>query len=576
MRGVTEPTPRTPTSRRTLAKAGVAAAVGVGAVGTAVRMTQHDDGPEDRAGGALVLSADDGSDVAALEVPLELGAARDGVRETAALPTSLYSMVGVTWRGEASPEVWARARRSDGWTEWTRMPVLEDRPESDTWQADRRGTAPWWVGPSRSVQVRVAGAVPRGMRLVLLHPASRPEDELGITAARRTSGDDVRAPQPDIASRARWGAEESWRNGRPSYESTIEQVHVHHTASGNDYSRNDVPALIRGFYRYHTKSLGWSDLAYNFLVDKFGRIWEGRAGGVARNVRGAHTLGFNSDSCGIAAIGNFEQVQAPDAVVRGVAAVAAWKLDRYGRKARGRTTVRSEGSDRYRSGAMATLRVIDGHRDTNDTSCPGSNLYRRLPDVRARAHELMTEPPAPSNVVVQQPADVSGAALVGRGLKALKGRYDPEDARSRYQWLRDGDPIQGETAWRYRCSEADLGRRVSVRVTTNAPGRDPVLEVVAAGRVQSPAEVTVKTRRRGGRVRAKVAVTSPAGITADPTGTVTLSIGDRVVERRVRDLDKPVWFGRGRPLKDRATRLVVTYSGDQKFQAREVRRTVEP
>lgn len=571
---VTEPHPRTPTSRRTLTKAGLAAAVGVGAVGTAVRLTQSD-GP-DRPGGALTLSADDGSDIGSLEVPLELGPASGGVRETAALPTSLYSMVGVTWRGDASPEVWARARRSDGWTDWTRMPVLEDRPEDDAWQADRRGTAAWWVGPSRSVQVRVAGGVPRGMRLVLLQPDARPEDELGIAVARRSTADDVQAPKPDIASRARWGAEESWRNGRPSYESTIEQVHVHHTASGNGYSREETPALIRGMYRYHTKSLGWSDIAYNFLVDRFGRIWEGRAGGVARNVRGAHTLGFNSDSCGVAVIGNYEQVGAPDAAVRGVAAVAAWKLDSYDRRARGRTTVRSEGSDKYRSGALATLRVIDGHRDTNDTSCPGKNLYARLPDIRARAHEIMTRPPAPSNVVVREPAGVAGAALVGRALKVEKGSYDPEKARSRNQWLRDGQPIPDATTWRYLCREADLGRRISLRVTTNAPGRDPVVEVVEGGRVQSPVEIAVKTRRRGGRLRAKVAVTSPDGITAQPTGTVTLSIGDRVVERQLRQLDKAVWFGRGQPLADRATRLVVTYSGDQKFQAREVRRTVKP
>jgi hypothetical protein len=576
MPGVTEPTTSgPPTSRRTLAKAAVAATVGVGAVGAAVRLGQDDD-TEER-GGALVLSAEGGSDIAELEVPLELGRARNGVRETESLPTSLYSMVGVTWRGDASPEVWARARRSDGWTDWTRLPVLEDRPEDDAWQADRRGTAAWWVGPSRAVQVRVAGAAPKGMRLVLLHPAGRTSDQAVGTAARRSTGaEDVVAPKPDISSRAAWGADESWRDGRPRYESTIEQVHVHHTASGNDYSRSDTPALIRGMYRYHTKSLGWSDIAYNFLVDRFGRIWEGRAGGVARPVRGAHTLGFNSDSCGIAVIGNFDQVKASDTVVRGVAAVAAWKLDRYGRRARGRTTVRSEGSDKYRDGAMATLRVIDGHRDTNDTSCPGTNLYKRLPDIRARAHEIMTAPPPPSNVTVQDPARVGGAALVGRGLKALKGRYDPDDARTRYQWLVEGREISGEKSWRYQCREADLGRTVSVRVTSNAPGRDPVIEVVEAGRVKAPVEITLKTRRRGGRVRAKVAVRSPDGIAADPGGTVTLSIGNRVVERRVRDLDKAIWFGRGKPLADRATRLVVVYSGDQRFLPREVRRSVRP
>ena len=183
MPGVTEPTTSgPPTSRRTLAKAAVAATVGVGAVGAAVRLGQDDD-TEER-GGALVLSAEGGSDIAELEVPLELGRARNGVRETESLPTSLYSMVGVTWRGDASPEVWARARRSDGWTDWTRLPVLEDRPEDDAWQADRRGTAAWWVGPSRAVQVRVAGAAPKGMRLVLLHPAGRTSDQAVGTAAR--------------------------------------------------------------------------------------------------------------------------------------------------------------------------------------------------------------------------------------------------------------------------------------------------------------------------------------------------------------------------------------------------------
>jgi hypothetical protein len=188
----------------------------------------------------------------------------------------------------------------------------------------------------------------------------------------------------------------------------------------------------------------------------------------------------------------------------------------------------------------------------------------------------MTTPPPPSNVVVQDPARVGGSALVGRGLQALKGRYDPEGARSRYQWLRQGADIGGETAWRYQCREADLGLPISVRVTTSAPGRDPVVEVVEAGRVKSPVQMSVKTRRRRGQLRAKVSVTAPDGISTEPTGTVTLSIGDRTSEVRLRDLDKPVWFGRGKPLGDRATRLVVTYSGDKRFLASEQRRTVRP
>jgi hypothetical protein len=99
---------------------------------------------------------------------------------------------------------------------------------------------------------------------------------------------------------------------------------------------------------------------------------------------------------------------------------------------------------------------------------------------------------------------------------------------------------------------------------------------VVGGGAQPPVERQVKTRRRGARLRAKVSVNSPDGISVEPTGSVSLTIGGRTVERRLRDLDKPIWFGRGQPLKPRATRLVVTYSGDRRFQAREVRRTVKP
>ena len=68
---------------------------------------------------------------------------------------------------------------------------------------------------------------------------------------------------------------------------------VHHTVNANDYTRDEVPGILRSIYAYHTQSRGWSDVGYNFLVDRFGRIWEGRYGGVDRPVVGAHTLGYN-------------------------------------------------------------------------------------------------------------------------------------------------------------------------------------------------------------------------------------------------------------------------------------------
>ena len=188
---------------------------------------------------------------------------------------------------------------------------------------------------------------------------------------------------PSIYTRAQWGANESWRDGPPRYNSTILQAHVHHSASGNGYAQADVPALIRSFYKYHTHSLGWSDIAYNFLVDSFGTIWEGRYGGMDQPVRGAHTLGFNNSSTGFCVIGNFESVQPTQPTLDSLARLAAWKLSMYGRDPQGWTEVTSEGSDKFPKGQVVTLPVIDGHRDTNDTACPGGNLYVQISAVRA-------------------------------------------------------------------------------------------------------------------------------------------------------------------------------------------------
>ena len=109
---------------------------------------------------------------------------------------------------------------------------------------------------------------------------------------------------------------------------------VHHTVNANDYTRAQVPAIIRGIYAYHTQSRGWCDIGYNFLVDRFGRIWEGRYGGVDRPVVGAHTLGYNDDAFAMSAIGNFDVTPAVggDAATP-TARLFAWKLSLHGVRA---------------------------------------------------------------------------------------------------------------------------------------------------------------------------------------------------------------------------------------------------
>ncbi|MFF9486756.1 peptidoglycan recognition protein [Streptomyces sp. NPDC014676] len=192
-------------------------------------------------------------------------------------------------------------------------------------------------------------------------------------------------PRPAIVTRRGWGADESLRGKRFVYTGKVKAAFVHHTASGNDYTCAQAPSLIRGFHRYHVRSLGWRDIGYNFLVDKCGRIYEGRAGGVAKPVKGAHTMGFNTNTTGIAVIGSYGSEKPSSSTVKAIARLTAWKLGLHGMNPRAKTYLKSAGGNLYRKGKKVRLNVISGHRDGFNTSCPGGKLYKKLGTARSTA-----------------------------------------------------------------------------------------------------------------------------------------------------------------------------------------------
>ncbi|MGH3370032.1 MAG: N-acetylmuramoyl-L-alanine amidase, partial [Nocardioidaceae bacterium] len=150
---------------------------------------------------------------------------------------------------------------------------------------------------------------------------------------------------------------------------------VHHTVNANNYTRAQVPSLLRGIYAYHTQSKGWSDIGYNFVVDRFGRIWEGRYGGVSRPVVGAHTLGYNEYAFAMSALGNFDTARPSDAMIDAYGRLFAWKLSLHGVSA---SSSKQWVGSRY-------FPAVNGHRDAGSTACPGRYLYAKLGDIRARA-----------------------------------------------------------------------------------------------------------------------------------------------------------------------------------------------
>nr|WP_228040465.1 peptidoglycan recognition protein [Streptomyces chromofuscus] len=212
--------------------------------------------------------------------------------------------------------------------------------------------------------------------LVVLRPPELTEEQLA---------DPHIGPRPGITTRRGWGADESLREKGFLYTKSVKAAFVHHTATGNNYTCAQAPSVIRSIYRYHVVSMGWRDIGYNFLLDKCGNIYEGRAGGVANAVMGAHTLGFNDDSMGIAVIGTFNSTSPSETTVKAIAQLAAWKLGLFGADPGAKTYLKSGGGNLFKKGTNVRLNVISGHRDGFATDCPGKLLYGKLGAIREHA-----------------------------------------------------------------------------------------------------------------------------------------------------------------------------------------------
>ncbi|WP_459974619.1 peptidoglycan recognition protein family protein [Nocardioides pyridinolyticus] len=482
-------------------------------------------------------------------------------------------MVAFTWSDQDQPPAARiRARRGGSWTPWMLVPADLDVPDGEDVGGNRvRGTDLMWIGRADGVQIRIDGRRPSDLVLVLLYPEPRLKDDLlegpaGRAVAPRST-DDARVPCPELVTRKDWGANESLRDGDPTYNHTLKQVHIHHTVNANDYSRRDVPALIRGMYAYHTQTLGWSDIGYNFLVDRFGRAFVGRAGGPRRLVRGAHTLGFNAESTGVSAIGNYETAQPTDAMLNAIAGIAAWKLDRFDRDPRSTVRVESEGSDKYPAGRTVRLPVIDGHRDTNDTACPGRHLYEALPKIRRRTARRI-EAAHQRPIVVERPAEITGIASLGEALRIEPGIYQPEEATPTYQWLRGAEPISGEVDQTYLLRAKDVGSTVGCAMTLTQPGVDAVVQrpTLSAAVTARPALDVVSTARRR-VVRVAVSVVAPTGVTASPEGQVTVTVGERTRTVELTDGRADVQFGRRRRMALGKHAVRIVYGGSATFLA---------
>ena len=303
-----------------------------------------------------------------------------GERTLAGSTPKRFDLVGLHWQGSGS--VWFRARSTAGrWTAWQpAAPEAEDRPDRAARERSRPGWRvgnPWWVGPSDAIEYRTRGDV-RRLRtwFVRSDPESVPLRTLAI------------AGSPPIVPRATWRADEKIRRAGPSYADQLRFAVVHHTAGRNGYTAAEAAAIVRSIQVYHVKGNGWNDIGYNFLVDRFGKVYEGRFGGVDRAVVGAHAEGFNTGSVGVAVIGDFGAAALPPAASDAVAKLLAWRLDVAHVDPRSTLSFLSNGNARFARGLPVFLRAVSGHRDTGFTSCPGNVVHGLLDRISGDAQRI--------------------------------------------------------------------------------------------------------------------------------------------------------------------------------------------
>ncbi len=393
-----------------------------------------------------------------------------------------FNLVGLSWNSSASeaahaseehgaPAATAYVRtRSEG-GEWTRWAPLEaqtaDGPDPGTGESGGEAVSnPVWMGEGDWVQYRTAERLEDArLRFVNVEGTATAADR-ARTAVRETASAAVGSvatvlglgdaaaedDQPEMVSRAEWGADSCKPRTKAAY-GQVKAAYVHHTVNLNDYTSEEAPAIVLAMCRYHRNSNGWNDIGYNFLVDRFGTIYEGRAGGVGAAVVGAQAEGFNSQTTGIANIGTYSDVPQSQEALDAMARLIRWKLPLHGYPTSGTAVLQSAGgaSNHYAAGKSVRVKRVLGHRDTNSTACPGNALYAQMPDLRSLIGSAQPQGTGTNLTATLEPraaVDFGGAVDVAGRLVSLtgapvSGQKVAVQARVDGRWQTSSFPVTG-------------------------------------------------------------------------------------------------------------------------------------
>ena len=287
-----------------------------------------------------------------------------------------FDLVGVA--GQMNALEFRARKAGEGWSGWV---------ETDNGD-------PVYTGGADRVQVRSRGVPIEGkLHYVRIDEAPEVADPAPVTRAR---GERRGPPEPAFITRREWGAESKQGGCEPRDKPSVGAVKggvVHHTVSTNNYSEDAAPGIVLGICRFHRNGNGWDDIGYNALVDRFGNVYQGRAGGMSRAIVGAQAEGHNSQTTGVATVATHSTVKANGAERRGLIRYLAWKLALHGIPAVGSTRLTSAGGESTRTPKGERIRVnrVLSHSDTNFTECAGTKLRKQLAGIRRAVQARIDE-----------------------------------------------------------------------------------------------------------------------------------------------------------------------------------------
>jgi hypothetical protein len=349
------------------------------------------------------------------------------VSEPVAVPDAV--MVGIEVADGAEPPAALRMREDGTWSEWLPLEFFDedDGPDDGTLEArqSRNVTEPVWLGEADAVQVMLAdGSVT--FDDVQLHTVTI-DGDLDFDPLAPKAGAAEASSGLGIIPRSSWDPNNDCApRTSPSIAPQARFSVIHHTAGSNNYTQAQSASQLRAICLYHRNTNGWSDIGYNLVVDRYGRTYEGRAGGLERAVVGAHAANFNSGSFGVAVMGCFDSSCSsalgsnalPSAALAAVDRVVAWKMVVHGIDPHG-TTVHNN----------RTIDNIVGHRDVGSTSCPGD---RFTPYVRGS--QPMKNRVAPLMAEFRPPWERGSAGAFSGGAREGITTFDPATGRV---WVAD-------------------------------------------------------------------------------------------------------------------------------------------